>query len=138
MKKYTCFSLLTEVYLHVRPELDDDWLHYEDEDLNKPPSQDSVERIIFGEMQAYHHKHYFDSPFGGGKPLPGGASLVCEDRKELSSDLFIADGGRLTKMYGGIKLDPINFCKQYEKWLDAENLTHDPKADAAPLPISFQ
>lgn len=89
-------------------------------------------------MQAYHHKHYFDSPFGGGKPLPGGASLVCEDRKELSSDLFIADGGRLTKMYGGIKLDPINFCKQYEKWLDAENLTHDPKADAAPLPISFQ
>ncbi|EGZ23968.1 hypothetical protein PHYSODRAFT_256591 [Phytophthora sojae] len=138
VKKYTCFSLLTEVYLHVRPELDDDWLHYEDEDLNKPPSQDSVERIIFGEMQAYHHKHYFDSPFGGGKPLPGGASLVCEDRKELSSDLFIADGGRLTKMYGGIKLDPINFCKQYEKWLDAENLTHDPKADAAPLPISFQ
>ncbi|GMF16966.1 unnamed protein product [Phytophthora fragariaefolia] len=118
--------------------LDDDWLHYEDEDLNKPPSQDSVERLIFGEMQAYHHKHYFDSPFGGGKPLPSGVSLICENRKELSSDLFIADGGRLMKMYGGIKLDPINFCKQYEKWLDAENLTQDPKADEAPLPISFQ
>ncbi|KAE9293719.1 hypothetical protein PF008_g24726 [Phytophthora fragariae] len=138
VKKYTCFSLLTEVYLHVRPELDDDWLHYEDEDVNKPPSQDSVERLIFGEMQAYHHKHYFDSPFGGGKPLPGGASLICEDRKELSSDWFIADGGRVTKMYSGLKLDPINFCKQYEKWLDAENLTHDPKTNAAPLPISFQ
>ncbi|RLN52248.1 hypothetical protein BBJ29_003498 [Phytophthora kernoviae] len=138
IKKYTCFSLLTEVYLYVRPELDDGWLHYEDDDLNKPPSQDSVERIIFGEMQAYHHKHYFDSPFGGGKSLPGGVPAICEDRKELSSDLFIADGGRLTKMYGGLKLDPINFCKQYEKWLDAENLTHDPSADAEPLPISFQ
>ncbi|KAG7398574.1 Striatin-interacting protein 2 [Phytophthora boehmeriae] len=138
VKKYTCFSLLTEVYLYVRPELDDGWLHYEDEDLNKPPSQDSVERIIFGEMQAYHHKHYFDSPFGGGKSLPAGVSAICEDRKELSSDLFIADGGRLTKMYDGLKLDPINFCKQYEKWLDAENLTHDTDADAAPLPISFQ
>uniref|UniRef100_H3GFG0 Far11/STRP N-terminal domain-containing protein n=1 Tax=Phytophthora ramorum TaxID=164328 RepID=H3GFG0_PHYRM len=138
VKKYTCFSMLTEVYLYVRPELDDGWLHYEDDDLNKPPSQDSVERIIFGEMQAYHHKHYFDSPFGGGKPLPGGASLICEDRKELGSDLFVVDGGRLAKMYGGIKLDPVNFCKQYEKWLDAENLTHDPKAEAAPLPISFE
>ncbi|CAI5741164.1 unnamed protein product [Peronospora destructor] len=138
IKKYTCFSMLTEVYLHVRPELDDDWLHYEDEDLNKPPSQDSVERIIFGEMQAYHHKHYFDSPFGGIKPLPGGVSLICEDRKELGSDLFIPDGGRLVKMYGGMKLDPVNFCKQYESWLDAEKVTRDLKADAALLPISFQ
>ncbi|POM68443.1 Hypothetical protein PHPALM_15400 [Phytophthora palmivora] len=138
VKKYTCFSLLTEVYLYVRPELDDDWLHYEDDDLNKPPSQDSVERIIFGEMQAYHHKHYFDSPFGGGKPLPAGASMICEDRKELGSDLFIPDGGRLTKMYSAIKLDPVNFCKQYEKWLDVENLKHDANADAAPLPISFE
>ncbi|KAF1794664.1 Protein of unknown function DUF3402 [Phytophthora cactorum] len=138
LKKYTCFSLLTEVYLHVRPELDDAWLHYEDDDLNKPASQDSVERIIFGEMQAYHHKHYFDSPFGAVKPLPAGASMICEDRKELDSDLFISDGGRLVKMYGAIKLDPVNFCKQYEKWLDAENLKHDPTADTAPLPISFE
>ncbi|KUF91453.1 Striatin-interacting protein 1 [Phytophthora nicotianae] len=138
VKKYTCFSMLTEIYLHVRPELDDDWLHYEDDDLNKPPSQDSVERIIFGEMQAYHHKHYFDSPFGGGKPLPAGASMICEDRKELNSDLFISDGGRLAKMYSAIKLDPVNFCKQYEKWLDAENLKHDATADTAPLPISFE
>ncbi|CAI5703528.1 unnamed protein product [Peronospora effusa] len=138
IKKYTCFSMLTEVYLYVRPELDDDWLHYEDEDLNKPPSQDSVERINFGEMQAYHHKHYFDSPFGGIKPLPGGVSLICEDRKELGSDLFIPDGGRLVKMYSGIKLDPVNFCKQYESWLDAEKVTRDLKADAALLPISFQ
>ena len=130
--------MLTEVYLHVRPELDDDWLHYEDEDLNKPPSQDSVERIIFGEMQAYHHKHYFDSPFGGIKPLSGGVSLICEDRKELGSDSFIPDGGRLVKMYSGIKLDPVNFCKQYESWLDAEKVTRDLKADAALLPISFQ
>ncbi|CAH0479342.1 unnamed protein product [Peronospora belbahrii] len=138
VKKYTCFNMLTDVYLYVRPELDDDWLHYEDEDLNKPPSQDSVERIIFGEMQAYHHKHYFDSPFGGIKPLPGGASLICEDRKELSSDSFILDGGRLARMYSSIKLDPANFCKQYESWLDAENLTRDLKADMASLPIPFQ
>uniref|UniRef100_M4BYX2 Far11/STRP C-terminal domain-containing protein n=1 Tax=Hyaloperonospora arabidopsidis (strain Emoy2) TaxID=559515 RepID=M4BYX2_HYAAE len=138
VKKYTCFSMLTDVYLHVRPQLDDDWLHYEDEDLNKPPLQDSVERIVFGEMQAYHHKHYFDSPFGGGKLLPGGASLICEDRKELSSDSFIQDGGRLAKLYIGIKLDPGNFCKQYEKWLDTECLTRDLDADAIPLPISFQ
>ncbi|KAI9922650.1 hypothetical protein PsorP6_002355 [Peronosclerospora sorghi] len=137
VKKYTCFSMLSDVYLHVRPELDDDWLHYEDEDLNKPPSQDSVERIIFGEMQAFHHKHYFDSPFGGVKPLPGGASAICEDRKELGSDTFILDGGRLARMYAGIKLDPVNFCKQYEKWLDSENLTRDLKADTASLPISF-
>ncbi|KAL3671872.1 hypothetical protein V7S43_002540 [Phytophthora oleae] len=137
IKKYTCFSMLTDVYLHVRPELDDDWLHYEDDDLNKPPSQDSVERIIFGEMQAYHHKNYFDSPFGGVKPLPAGASMICEDRKELASDLFIPDGGRLAKMYSAIKLDPVNFCKQYEKWLDAENIKQDTKADSASLPISF-
>ena len=130
--------MLTDVYLHVRPQLDDDWLHYEDEDLNKPPLQDSVERIVFGEMQAYHHKHYFDSPFGGGKLLPGGASLICEDRKELSSDSFIQDGGRLAKLYIGIKLVPGNFCKQYEKWLDTECLTRDLDADAIPLPISFQ
>ncbi|KAF4131939.1 hypothetical protein GN958_ATG18972 [Phytophthora infestans] len=138
VKKYTCFSMLTEIYLHVRPELDDDWLHYEDDDLNKPPTQDSVERLIFGEMQAYHHKHYFDSPFGGVKPLPAGASMICEDRKELDSDLFISDGGRLAKMYSAIKLDPVNFCKQYEKWLDAENLKHDSTADTAPLPLLFE
>ncbi|CEG41500.1 Uncharacterized conserved protein [Plasmopara halstedii] len=137
VKKYTCFSLLTEVYLYVRPELDDDWLHYEDEDLNKPASQDSVERIIFGEMQAYHHKHYFDSQFGGSKPLPGGASMICEDRKELCSDLFIPDGGRLANMYSALKLDPVNFCKQYEKWLDAENLKQEASASAVPLPVSF-
>ncbi|CAI5714245.1 unnamed protein product [Hyaloperonospora brassicae] len=138
VKKYTCFSMLTDVYLHVRPQLDDDWLHYEDEDLNKPPLQDSVERIVFGEMQAYHHKHYFDSLFGGGKLLSSGASLICENYKELRSDSFVPDGGRLAKMYIGIKLDPVNFCKQYEKWLDTECLTRDLNADAAPLPISFQ
>lgn len=137
VKKYTCFSLLTEVYLYVRPELDDGWLHYEDDDLNKPTSQDSVERIIFGEMQAYHRKHYFDSPFGSAKPLPAGASMICEDRKELSSDLFILDGGRLANMYSALKLDPVNFSKQYEKWLDAENLKQDASANSAPLPVSF-
>ncbi|TDH65893.1 hypothetical protein CCR75_002041 [Bremia lactucae] len=129
--------MLTEIYLYVRPELDDGWLHYEDEDLNKPSLQDSVERIIFGEMQAYHHKHYFDSPFGGGKPLPAGVSMICEDRKELGSDLFEPNGGRLTRMYGALKLDPVNFCKQYEKWLDAENLQQDQSASTAPLPVSF-
>ncbi|KAJ0406913.1 hypothetical protein P43SY_001764 [Pythium insidiosum] len=41
VRKYTCFNLLTDVYIHVRPELDDDWLRYEDEDLSKPPQQDS-------------------------------------------------------------------------------------------------
>lgn len=136
MRKYTCISLLTEIYLHVRPELNDDWLHYEDEDLNKPPSQDSVERLLFGEMQAYHHKYYFDSVLSQ-KPLSQGASLLNEARKELASDAFIVDGGRAAKLYSDLKLDPVNFCQQYEKWLDSEKLTHDANAAIAPLPIAF-
>jgi hypothetical protein len=136
MRKYTCIGLLTEIYLHVRPELDDDWLRYEDEDLNKPPSQDSVERLLFGEMQAYHHKYYFESVLSQ-KPLPPGASLLCEARKELESDEFIVDGGRATKLYGDLKLDLVNFCQQYEKWLDNEKLTLDSDGVNAPLPISF-
>lgn len=136
MRKYTCVGLLTDVYLYVRPELDDDWLRYEDEDLNKPPSQDSVERLIFGEMQAYHHKYYWDS-IASKKPLPNGVSMVCEARKEMESNVFDVDGGRLAKFYNELKLDSVNFCQQYEKWLDQEKLTLDAGAKSAALPIAF-
>ncbi|KAF1318673.1 hypothetical protein FI667_g13687, partial [Globisporangium splendens] len=134
MRKFTCITLLTDIYLYVRPELDDDWLRYEDEDLNKPPSQDSVERIIFGEMQAYHHKYYWDSGLAN-KPLPNGVSVICEARKELETGNFDVDGGRLAKFYNELKLDSVNYCQHYEKWLDQETLTLDPNARSAPLPI---
>lgn len=136
VRKYTCIGILTDVYLYVRSELDDDWLNYEDDDLNKPPSQDGVERLIFGEMQAYHHKYYWDSAFSN-RALPNGASLICEARKELDMDAFDVEGGRLAKFYKELKLEPIQFCQQYEKWLDQEKLTVDTHPSAAPLPISF-
>lgn len=136
MRKYTCVGLLTDVYLYVRPELDDDWLRYEDEDLSKPPSQDSVERLIFGEMQAYHHKYYWDS-IASKKSLPNGVSMVCEAQKEMESNVFDVDGGRLAKFYNELKLDSVNFCQQYEKWLDQEKLTLDAGAGSAALPIAF-
>lgn len=136
MRKYTCVGLLTDVYLYVRPELDDDWLRYEEEDLNKPPSQDSVERLLFGEMQAYHHKYYWDS-FANKKALPPGVSMICEARKELESDAFDVDGGRLAKFYNELKLDAATFCPHYEKWLDQESLTLDANARTAALPIAF-
>ncbi|TYZ59796.1 hypothetical protein PybrP1_001408 [[Pythium] brassicae (nom. inval.)] len=137
MRKYTCVGLLTDVYLYVRPELDDDWLRYEEEDLNKPSSQDSVERLIFGEMQAYHHKYYWDSLASKKALLPPGGSMICEARKELESDAFDADGGRLAKFYNELKLDSANFCQHYEKWLDQESLTLDANARTAALPLSF-
>ncbi|GLD97527.1 hypothetical protein PINS_up006217 [Pythium insidiosum] len=133
VRKYTCFNLLTDVYIHVRPELDDDWLRYEDEDLSKPPQQDSVERLLFGEMQAYHHKHYWET--FGSKPLPTGASIVVEAFRELDSEIFDPDGGRLSKNFQEIKLDPVQFCQQYEKWLDAEGIKAESTPESVPLPI---
>ncbi|DBA01795.1 TPA: hypothetical protein N0F65_002911 [Lagenidium giganteum] len=133
LRKYTCINLLTEVYLYVRPELDDGWLHYEDEDLNKQPSQDSVERLIFGEVQAYHHKNYWGDTLSASKPT----SMICESAKELGENSFDADGGRVVRFFNDLKLDPVHFCQQYEKWLDQEGLQTDPHARTVPLPIAF-
>jgi hypothetical protein len=127
--------LLTDVYLHVRPTLNDDWLDYEDEDPMKAQSQDSIERLMFGEMQAYHHKYYWEVI--GAKPLPGGASIAIEAHKELAQYPFDVEGGRIVKFFNDLKLDPTQFCQQYEKWLDQESLTSDRGAHTASLPISF-
>nr|CCA27130.1 conserved hypothetical protein [Albugo laibachii Nc14] len=134
LRKYTCLNLLTEIYLYVRPELEDDWLRYEDEDLNKAPLQDNVERLLFGEVQAYHYKYYWDTGLSKSATNPQ-LSLAAETRMELEKAALQVDGDPITSFYEALKLDTVSFCQQYEKWLDKEGILAD--RNDAPLPVAF-
>jgi hypothetical protein len=124
--------------------LDDDWLQYEEDDPSKPPAnQDAYERLLFGEIQSYHHRHYWDaiSRTKKEKNVPSSSPssnsmLVMEARKELDDPKLELDGGPICRFYNDLKLDSVHFCQQYEKWLDQEGITSSPNLNET-LPLSF-
>ncbi|CAK4326455.1 unnamed protein product [Aphanomyces euteiches] len=130
MRKFTCVHLLTEVYLYVRPELEDDWLRV-DEDENNPLVK-SAETWLQGEVQAYHHKWYWSTL--APKPQASAVSFAVQGMLDLQQDQLDLDGGTRRKVEAEVKLDST-LCAQYEKWLDAQGLV--PTTDVLPLPISF-
>ncbi|CCI44704.1 unnamed protein product [Albugo candida] len=134
LRKYTCLNLLTEIYLYVRPELEDDWLRYEDEDLNKAPLQENIERLLFGEVQAYHHKYYWDTGLSKSTHTQQ-LSLAAETRIQLEKAALLVDGDPITSFYEALRLDTVSFSQQYEKWLDKEGILAE-KNDVA-LPVAF-
>lgn len=127
-------NLLTEIYLYVRPELEDDWLRYEDEDLNKGPLQENIERLLFGEVQAYHHKYYWDTGLSKSTHTQQ-LSLAAETRIQLEKAALLVDGDPITSFYEALRLDTVSFSQQYEKWLDKEGILAE-KNDVA-LPVAF-
>ncbi|EQC38858.1 hypothetical protein SDRG_03816 [Saprolegnia diclina VS20] len=131
VRKFTCVHLLTEVYLYVRPELEDDWLRSEEDDTNVTSAPKPVETLLAGEVQAYHHKYYWDRL----KPSPAASnvSIVVQSMQDLEADGLDVEGGSCRKLFAELKLD-TGTCQQYEKWLDIQGLMAD--ADA-PLPIAF-
>ncbi|KDO29650.1 hypothetical protein SPRG_05602 [Saprolegnia parasitica CBS 223.65] len=131
VRKFTCVHLLTEVYLYVRPELEDDWLRSEDDDTSVTSAPKPVETLLAGEVQAYHHKHYWDRLKTS--PSASNVSIVVQGMQDLEADVLDVEGGSCRKLFAELKLD-TGTCQQYEKWLDIQGLMAD--ADA-PLPIAF-
>ncbi|RHY54010.1 hypothetical protein DYB38_004521 [Aphanomyces astaci] len=141
MRKFTCVHLLTEVYLHVRPELEDDWLK-SDEDEASPLAKAS-EALLQGEVHAFHHKWYWSKPQPPAAPSSGGVSIAVQGLLDLQHDTLDVDGGSARKLVADLKLDTA-LCGQYEKWLDARGITSSSTTTStfaddvvAPWPIAF-
>ncbi|OQS01496.1 hypothetical protein ACHHYP_00658 [Achlya hypogyna] len=129
VRKFTCVHLLTEVYLYVRPELEDDWLRSEDDDTSVTSAPKPVETLLAGEVQAYHNKHYWDRVKA---PAPT-TTIVVQGLADLALDTLDIDGGRCRKLFANLKLD-ADTCLRYEEWLDTELTFVLPDE---PMPIEF-
>jgi hypothetical protein len=136
MRKFACFNLLTEVYLYVRPELEDDWLRCEDEDTNSSTSvKSSQETLLLGEIQAYHNLCYWENQRflkKSGNVIE--CSLAVQAMLDLQQDHLDVEGGSCRKFFSELKLES-SICQQYETWLDGQGLVAT--AVQLPLPITF-
>ncbi|RHY22390.1 hypothetical protein DYB32_009518 [Aphanomyces invadans] len=137
--QFTCVHLLTEVYLHVRPELEDDWLKSDDDETS--PLAKASEALLQGEVQAFHHKWYWSTlpTKPNAATTASTVSLAVQGLMDLDQDALDVDGGSLRKLVAELKLDP-SMCAQYEQWLDAKNLKGVASTGAKPCmdwPIEF-
>ncbi|KAF0714263.1 Aste57867_3978 [Aphanomyces stellatus] len=134
MRKFTCVHLLTEIYMYVRPELEDDWLRSDEDESN--PLAKSNETWLNGEVQSFHHKYYWSTLKSTTPAASSAVSVAVQGMLDLAQDALDLDGGSCRKLAADLKLDAA-LCAQYEKWLDAQGLVGSSDKASLPLPISF-
>ncbi|OQS05176.1 hypothetical protein THRCLA_02650, partial [Thraustotheca clavata] len=129
-RKFTCVPLLTEVYLYVRPELEDDWLRSEDDDTSVTSAPKPIENLLAGEVQSYHNRNYWDRL----KPTnTANVTVAVQGMMDLEQETLDVEGGSCRKLLNELQLDAAA-CQQYEKWLDIQGLVADKEAT---MPIVF-